>query len=181
MQKYIASIFSVLVLAFMTSCSDSSEEFASSVVNRADVETTPGFTWFEMKVSMYSPNADVVAQIADVAGDTTLGFYFFAAPACSCDSLQDIFPNTVKCLDNAGIGTSRQHFVAMLDETAENPLGSEIFRIDNLPEIFIAKNGLPVYSFADSFRVRNSAANLNPLISKVTVEEMLLEALQSLN
>lgn len=176
MQKYIASIFSVLVLAFMTSCSDSSEEFASSVVNRADVETTPGFTWFEMKVSMYSPNADVVAQIADIAGDTTLGFYFFAAPACSCDSLQDIFPNTVKCLDDAGVSTSRQHFVAMLNETAENPLGSEIFRIDNLPEIFIARNGLPVYSFADSFRVRNSATN----ISKVTAEEMLLEALQSL-
>ena len=160
----------------LNACSDDSADYSTSVVERSKVESTPGFTWFEMKVAIYQPNDSIVAEIKNKLTNDDY-FYFYAAPACSCDSLQDVFPNTVKTIDRAGISTSRQVFIAIQDVSAENPFGSN-FVLTELPEIFLVRDSLPVYSIADTFRLRNELAKNSPLLySETTIEEVILEAL----
>lgn len=174
LKKYFL-IFCCFALAGLAGCGDDNADYTTTVIARSQVEKTPGFTWFEMKVAVYQPNESVVTAIKSKLTDKDY-FYFFAAPACSCDSLQNVFPDAVKTIDRAGISTSRQVFVAIQNINASNPFGSA-FVLTELPEIFLVRDSLPVYSIADTFRTRNDLAKKDPAVKPVTVEEVILEAL----
>lgn len=169
MKKYISALV-LLVALVISSCSDGSTDFTTKVLDRKSVGTTAGFTWFEMKVQMYKPSLSIVDDIkASIKPEYS--FYFFAAPSCSCDSLQDLFPDAAKVLDEAGFTTANTKYILMKNETADNPF-KDNFQVNNLPEIYLVINGLPQYSIADTFRTRNN---------KVSLESVILEALIEAN
>ena len=166
MKKYIFAI-ALFAVSMLISCSDSTD-FTTKVLTESEIESTPGFSWFEVKVLIYKPNLTTIADIKS-ALKSKHNFYFFATPACSCDSLQNIFPNAVKSLQDAGLDANTYcKFVVMKNETADNPF-KDNFKIDKLPEIFLVVDGLPVYSIGDTLRARKDTQ----------VETVILEAIRA--
>ncbi len=167
MKKYIFAL-ALFAVSMLISCSDKTD-FTTQVTTRAGIESTPGFTWFELKVNLYKPNLTTIADIKSML-KAKHNFYFFAAPACSCDSLQNVFPYGVKVLQDIGLSMdSNSKYIIMKNETAENPF-KDNFNINKLPEIFLVVGGLPVYSIADTLRTRPA---------NTPIETVILEALKA--
>ena len=169
MIKYINALV-LLVAMFVSSCSDGATDFTTQLLDRNSISQTAGFTWFDMKVQVYKPSLSIIEDIK-AANKPEYSFYFFAAPSCSCDSLQDLFPNAVKVLDEVGINYANVKFIAMKNENADNPF-KDNFLVNQMPEVFLVINGLPEYSIADTIRTRNY---------KSSVESVILEALINAN
>lgn len=169
MKKYINALI-LLVAIFISSCSDGSTDFTTKVLNRNSITSTPGLTWFDMKVQIYKPNLAIVDDIKAIIKPEH-SFYFFAAPSCSCDSLQNLFPDAVRVLDDIAFNQANCKYIIMKNETADNPF-KDNFVVNELPEIYLVINGLPEYSIADTIRARNFTSS---------VESVILEALIKAN
>jgi hypothetical protein len=161
-----------MALAFsllFVSCSDDNTEFKTRETPRAELYQTPGFSWFEAKVMTYKADSLIAKDIKSnfQSGKQTL--IFFAAPACSCDSNQNVFPHSMAVLDASGIASTNYKIVAMQDENAANPY-SEIIKVKKLPEIYLLENGTPKYSIGDTFRV---------YFKTKTIDKIMLDAIKS--
>lgn len=166
MKKYIF-IAIISVFGFLISCSEDAPEFKTRQVYRSDLYLTAGFNWFEARVNLYNCNSAYLSQLQAAYKPTKHSFLFFAAPACSCDSAINVFPNSVKVLDQMNVDTSRTTFIVMENETKDHPYTS-VLKLNVLPSMFLCVDGTPKYSINDTLR---NAANGRSL------EQIMLDAL----
>ena len=166
MNKYIF----VLILAissFMMSCYEDTAEFKTRLVSRTDISTTAGFGWFEGKVTSYNFDTQMIPLLTTAFKSNKHSFLFFAAPACDCDSLQNVFPNIMRILDTMSVQEANYQIYAMENEKKDHPYSS-VLTLVRLPSIFLMVNGSPVYSINDTLRMNANGRS---------IEQVMLDAL----
>lgn len=178
-QKYGIHLASVALILFtFIQCTESATDPSTVEAYQStmeDLKTTPGFDWLEIRFEYYQPNASVINQIKNAFNPAVHKFYIFAAPACSCDNEQTVFPNVMKVLSESEVYENNYYIYVMNDVKNIHPFNSEI-HVNSLPGIYLIKNDVPVFSIVDTLMARN--INITEPNDMASVETIILEALQ---
>ncbi len=170
MKKFI--IITILAIGIY-SCKENSVTPEANPLTIAELNSTPGFGWFEEEIQLYTPQSHIVDEIRNIFDADLFNFYLYVRPACSCPGSHKQFPQLVKVFREAGIPESSYTLYSMIDPDDINP-NADKFEIVRLPAFIVMKSDLAHYSITDTldYRVAN---NIN---ADVTMEDLLLEALQ---
>ncbi len=162
MNKYIIAII-LLVSAFLISCYEDEPEYVTRLVEREDLNLTPGLTWFQAKVESYNCEPDILVQLKSGYNKDKHHFIFFASPSCSCDSLQLASPYIMRVLDQIGVDSLNYEFYVMENETKDHPY-KEIITLKRMPSIFLKINGIPVYSINDTMQLNPNGRSFEQIV-----------------
>lgn len=178
--KKIKNISALIILSaflYLISCDSPTDSsiFKTNEVGFNEINQTPGFVWFIPRYNIYQSDTVIINKIKALIKPEH-NFYFFAQPTCECENHQDIFPYSVKVLHSIGLNDEKCKFVVLKDINADHPY-SNIVKLKDLPEIFLVKNGISVYSIGDTIKIRKNDTSLEK--SKALVEQVILEAIQA--
>lgn len=166
---------SLIFILIMTSCDDSNDvDTSTHKYTRKEISQQPGFLWVDAKADTYEPNKDTVNILKEAFNQNTgkIKFVFFVKPACSCDAKQYPFPYSLKILDLMSLSdTNHTEIYSVYSTSSDNPYKNSGLILKDLPEIFIFKNNVPIYSVIDSLNLYGASSSFN-------LETAILEGLK---
>ncbi len=174
---YISAIIFLSLIFALSSCDSPTNTaiFKTNEVDFNDINQTPGFVWFTPRYNEYVCDSNIILQIKS-AIKPEHNFYFYAMPSCDCENYQDIFPYSIKILHKAGISKEQFKMIVLKDKNADHPY-KNIVHLKDLPEIFLIKNNISVYSIGDTVKQRMNDTSVD--YKKALLELVILEAIQA--
>lgn len=170
MKKLI--IFIPLLIALFYGCeTTTSSNNEASLLTINQLNTTPGYEWYDVYFNKYKPDPTIIAQISKNYQNNKFNIY--VNPSCACSGTQFLFPSLMKCLISAGIPESNISIYSMIDAGYKHNMMDK-YSVKILPSCFINKNG-NYYSIIDSL---NKYQVLNPTDTLNLVEKAILNSLK---
>lgn len=124
----------------LLSCSEVvSPEYEAVLLPLDELQSTPGYSWFPLEMSLYEPDSQKVAAIAQAYIPGVHHFYFFVKPECQCEGTTKLFPRIVRILLDAHIPDTAMTIYSMRTERDKHPHQS-MFHIQKLPTIYCTKS-----------------------------------------
>jgi len=108
-----------------------------------EVRSTPGYSWFDLEMSLYQPDTQLVTAIAQAYQPGDHHFTFFVKPECQCKGTTKLFPRIVRILLGASVPDTAMTIYSMRTPQDRYP-DSDIFQLEKLPTIFCTRQGVVV-------------------------------------
>jgi len=164
MKKYSTLLSFVVLAALASSCETTTTPAGEAKkLTVAQIQTNPGFAWFDYERTSYTPNADTVILVRDSYRADDHQVYIHVNPSCSCTGTQKLFPKFMRIMQDAGIPETEVAIYSMA-RSGDNHPETKQFNITKLPSIFITRNDTLI-------------ATINDVSATMTVEQQILEAL----
>lgn len=150
MKKVIyAALFAIALISY--SCTDDSTIPSAMKFNFEDMQTLPGYGWFNEEFDKYEVKVEKIEQITNNFNPATHKIVFFTKPTCACPNLPyKRFPQVYKILYAAGVPQSNMEFYSLSSLKASHPYDS-VITVATLPAFYVFKANRPVYSICDTF------------------------------
>ncbi len=118
-------------------------EYEAKQMTLEQLRSTPGYSWFDLEMSLYEPDTQLVAAIADAYQPGVHHFTFFIKPECQCKGTTKLFPRIVRILFEASVSDTAMTIYSMRSPEDKYPR-PDIFQLKKLPTIFCTRQGTVV-------------------------------------
>jgi hypothetical protein len=169
----IIRIFAIVLIGFLWSCNEKVIEPDAIPMTVDQMLETPGYTWVNEVLVTYQPDTAIFNQIVDLIDTNRHKFVIFARASCSCPGEKKTFAQAIKILQDLNFPESKYEIYAMSARTNNNPY-SNIVKLNQLPEVVIFKNEVPIYYMDDTLDQTIKFEKIYP----ITAEQLILEALK---
>jgi len=136
MKQSLISLFTFMLIVF--SACETPTEYTAEQYTISELSNQPGYAWLNQRISDYTPNAAVVAQIKTSYQANPANFTLFVNPSCTCTGTQQHFPRFISSIRAAGIPDNAVTIYSMRGIETKHPK-SDVFSVTALPTFFVTR------------------------------------------
>mgnify|MGYP007094533284 CR=1 FL=1 len=152
MKKYFFAVAVFCLMGLIYSCTEN-PVINAEVMDADELKNLPGFSWYEFEINQYIPLDSSLQSIKTKFNPSTDNFLIYVKPSCACTGTYKQFPAFMKIINELNIPKANYKVYSMTSEFNEYP-EKNLFKIVELPTFMLMRNGVPVYSIADTFNLK---------------------------
>ncbi len=133
----------ILIFSLIRCTETVAPEYEAQPMTLEQLRSTPGYSWFDLEMSLYEPDTQLVAAIAQAYQPGVHHFTFFVKPECQCKGTAQLSPRFVRILLAAAVPDTAMTIYSMRTPQDKHP-DPDRFQIQKLPTIFCTRQGTVV-------------------------------------